>query len=235
MTVALAFIVAALTGQGSATDRIIGLLALPGVFGEGPCKPFEPRALTLYGDAGTTRVIGTIEVDQNWSFAPHGGCEGLEVSVHEGQRRSELPTREFEYEAPAAIVLDRRGQAYKIRLSDNRSGWVISSSNRFMSFESLLEEFTGVTFLTDRFGGELRTAPGLSVSNKIVSQAKAAQPARVIETRRVADRLWLHVEVFNHSLCDAAAQGPPESIARGWVPAHADDGEPTVWFASRGC
>src|SRR5687767_8717683 len=96
------------------TERIIGLLALPGVFGEGPCKPFEPRAITLYGDAGATRVMGTIEVDQEWSFAPHGGCEGLEVSVHEGDKRTELPTREFEYEAPAAIVLDRRGEAYKI-------------------------------------------------------------------------------------------------------------------------
>ena len=219
----------------AANDRIIGLLALPGVFGEGPCKPFEPRAITLYGDAGATRVIGTIEVDQNWSFAPHGGCEGLEVSVHEGGKQSELPTREFEYEAPAAIVLDRRGEAYKIRLSGNRTGWVISPSNRFMSFESLLEEFTGVTFFTDAFGGELRAAPGLSVSNKVISQARPAQPARVIEARRIGDRLWLHVEVFNHSLCDAAAQGPPESIARGWVPAHADNGEPTVWFSSRGC
>ena len=95
-----------------ADDRIIGLLALPGVFGEGPCKPFEPRAITLYSDAGTRRVMGTIEVDQEWSFAPHGGCEGLEVSVHEGATRTELPTREFEYEAPAVIVLDTRGEAY---------------------------------------------------------------------------------------------------------------------------
>lgn len=218
-----------------ADDRIIGLLALPGVFGEGPCKPFEPRAITLYSDAGTTRVMGTIEVDQEWSFAPHGGCEGLEVSVHEGATRTELPTREFEYEAPAVIVLDRRGEAYKIRLSGNRVGWVRSPSNRFMSFESLLEEFTGVTFFTDAFTGELRGAPGLAVANKVISQAKPAQPARLIETRRIADRLWLHVEVFNHSLCDAAAQGPPESVARGWLPAHAPDGEPTVWFASRGC
>lgn len=225
----------AMTLAQAAGDRIIGLLALPGVFGEGPCKPFEPRALTLYSDAGATRVIGTIEVDQEWSFAPHGGCEGLEVSVHEGEKRSELPTREFEYEAPGAIVLDRRGEAYKIRLSGNRSGWVISAASRFMSLESLLEEFTGVTFFSDAFNGELRRAPGLTVANKVISQAKPSQPARVIETRRIADRLWLHVEVFNHSLCDAAAQGPPEPIARGWVAAHADSGEPAVWFSSRGC
>src|SRR3712207_5148021 len=100
MTALIALMTMALA-QG-APERIIGLLALPGVFGEGPCKPFEPRTITLYSDAGATRVIGTIQVDQEWSFAPHGGCEGLEVSVHEGQQRTELPTREFEYEAPAA-------------------------------------------------------------------------------------------------------------------------------------
>ncbi|HEX7282167.1 MAG TPA: hypothetical protein VF239_08930, partial [Vicinamibacterales bacterium] len=72
-------------------------------------------------------------------------------------------------------------------------------------------------------------------ANRVISQAKPSQPARIIESRRIADRLWLHVEVFNHSLCDAATQGPPESIARGWLPAHGDNGEPTVWFASRGC
>jgi hypothetical protein len=235
MAVALLLIATVLAAQDPSADRIIGLLALPGVFGEGPCKPFEPRALTLYGDAGATRVIGTIEVDQEWSFAPHGGCEGLEVSVHEGEKRSELPTREFEYEAPAAIVLDRRGEAYKIRLSGGRAGWVISRANRFMSVESLFEEFAGVTFFTDAFDGSLRAAAGLSVANKVIAEAKPAQPARLIESRRVADHLWLHVEVFSHSLCDAAAKGPPESVARGWLPAHAPSGEPTIWFASRGC
>ncbi|HEX7280659.1 MAG TPA: hypothetical protein VF239_01305, partial [Vicinamibacterales bacterium] len=143
MTVLIALMTVVLAQQGS--DRVLGLLALPGVFGEGPCKPFEARAITLYSDAGATRVMGTIQVDQEWSFAPHGGCEGLEVSVHEGDRRTELPTREFEYEAPGAIVLDRRGEAYKIRLSDNRTGWVLSPSNRFMPLENLLEEFFGVT------------------------------------------------------------------------------------------
>lgn len=189
---ALLALIAALAAQGGG-DRIVGLLALPGVFGEGPCKPFDPKAITLYGDAGATRVIGTIEVDQEWSFAPHGGCEGLEVSVHEGQQRSELPTREFDYEAPAAIVLDRRAGAYKIRLSGNRSGWVMSSAHRFLSIESLFEEFTGVTFFTGAFNGELRAAPGMTVANKVTSQAKPGQPA------------------------------------------HGDDGEPAVWFASRGC
>jgi hypothetical protein len=232
MTIALAVISVILA---QASDRVIGLLALPGVFGDGPCERFEPRAVTLYADAAATRVIGTIEVDQHWSFAPHGGCEGLEVSVHEGQQRSELPTREYDYEAPAAIALDRRGQLIKIRLSGGRSAWVVSQPARFMSYESLLEEFTGVTFFTEAFTGELRNAPALTVANRPTAKAKPGLPARVIESRRVGDRLWLNVEVFNHSLCLAGANGPPETIARGWLLAYADDGEPTVWFSSRGC
>jgi len=232
---AISVIVVLWAHPSSAQDRVLGLLALPGVFGEGPCDRFEPRALTLYADAGATRVIGTIEVDQNWSFAPHGGCEGLEVSVHEGQQRSELPTREYDYEAPAAIALERRGQMVKIRLNGGRSGWVASPPARFMSYESLLEEFTGVTFFTDAFDGQLRNAPGLTVANRPTAGGKPGQPARIIETRRVGDRLWLNVEVLNHSLCDAGAQGPPETIARGWLIAHAADGEPAVWFSSRGC
>jgi hypothetical protein len=233
--ISISVIVVLWAHPSSAQDRVLGLLALPGIFGEGPCDRFEPRALTLYADAGATRVIGTLEVDQNWSFAPHGGCEGLEVSVHEGQARSELPTREYEYEAPAAIVVDRRGELFKIRLSGGRSAWISSPPSRFMSYESLLEEFTGVTFFTDAFDGQLRNAPGLTVANRPTAGGKPGQPARIIETRRSADRLWLHVEVLNHSLCDAGAQGPPVTIARGWLLAHAADGEPAVWFSSRGC
>ena len=232
MIVAFA-VIAVMLGQEP--DRVIGLIALPDVFGNGACDRFEPRPVPLFADSGGKQVIGTIEVDQHWSFAPHGGCEGLEVSVHEGDTRTDLPTREFEYESPAAIVIDQRGLMFKIRLSGDRSAWLQASPSRFMSYESLLEEFTGVTFLTEAFNGELRPAAGLTVANRPTGRVSAGQPARVIETRRVGDRLWLHVEVFNHSLCEAGAKGPPETVGRGWLLAHADNGEATVWFASRGC
>jgi hypothetical protein len=221
--------------EALAQDRLLGLLALPDAFGNGACDRFEPRPVPLFADADGKQGAGTIEVDQNWSFAPHGGCEGLAVSVHEGDKRSDLPTREFEYEAPGVIAIDRRGLMFKIRLSGGRSAWVQAPPSRFMSYESLLEEFTGVTFFTDSFNGELRNAPGLTLANRPTANAKGGQPARVIDTRRLGDRLWLNVEVLSHSLCDAGAKGPPETVARGWLLAHAVDGEAAVWFASRGC
>ena len=224
----------AAAGHAEAQDRVLGLLRLPEVYSSGPCVPFFPRSVTLY-DQPDGKEIGTIEVDQNWSFAPHGGCEGLEVRVHRGQARAELPTREYDYEAPAAIVIERRGSAwFRIRL-DAGSAWVRTDvEGRFVSLESLLEEFIGLTFIADASIRELLPAPATS-SNSGGVAVKGGQPVQIIGTTRAGDRLWLHVEAYSHSLCTAAASGPPDTIGRGWLPAHDASGEPTVWFASRGC
>lgn len=219
----------------AAQDRVIGLLRLPEVYGNAPCAPFEPRVVTLHAEPAG-KPVASIEVDQNWSFAPHGGCEGLQVSVHRGDARAELPTREYDYEAPAAIVVEQRGLWFRIRLNGGNSAWVeVPLADRFISFESLLEEFVGVTFIAEGGGGSLSAAPVGTVGSRPGARVTAGQPVRVIETRRLAERLWLHVEVMNHSICNAATSGPPEVVAEGWLPAHLASGEPAVWFASRGC
>ena len=228
-------LVLALPASALAQDRVIGLLRLPEVFGNAPCAPFEPRVITLHAEPGGARVA-SIQVDQNWSFAPHGGCEGLQVSVHRGDARAELPTREYDYEAPAAVVVEQRGLWFRIRLDGGASAWAeVPLADRFLSFESLLEEFVGVTFIAEGGGGSLSAAPVGTVGSRPGVRVSAGQPVRVIETRRLAERLWLHVEVMNHSICNAAAAGPPEVVAEGWLPAHIASGEPAVWFASRGC
>jgi hypothetical protein len=218
-----------------AQDRVIGLLRLPEIFGNAPCAPFEPRVVTLHAEPGGSQ-IASIEVDQNWSFAPHGGCEGLQVSVHRGDARAELPTREYDYEAPAAIVLEQRGLWFRIRLNGGAAAWTeVPLADRFLSLESLYEEFIGVTFIADGGRGQLSKAPVGTVSDGGGPVVTPGQPVRVIETRRLVERLWLHVEVFSHSICNAAASGPPDVVAQGWIPAHLPSGEPAVWFASRGC
>lgn len=56
---------------------------------------------------------------------------------------------------------------------------------------------------------------------------------RVVGFRQVAGALWLEVESLSHRSCTSSE--PPRVKARGWIPAHAPSGEPTVWFAARGC
>jgi hypothetical protein len=213
-------------------DRVLGLVSLPEVFGNGPCHPFEPGTVSLFASPNAAMPIAVIQVDQQWSFAPHGGCEGLKVSVHRDRATAELPTREYANESPAAIVLEARDGWFKIRLATG-AGWLRPSTRaRFMPLADLFSEYPTLTAITDAHSGPLREEPdGVASAPK---SASPGAPVRVLELRQRGAQTWLHVAVMSHSVCEAAA-GPPEVVGLGWVPAHAPSGEPTVWFSSRGC
>jgi hypothetical protein len=222
----------ALASPAAAQDTVLGLLSLPEVFGNGPCHPFEPAPVSLYATPDARSPIATIRVDQHWSFAPHGGCEGLEVGVHRGSTRTDLPTREYAAESPAAIVLEQRDRWFKIRLSGGAAWLLTSPRDRFQSMEELFAQFTSLTSIAEAQGAPLADAPG--AAGRATDAAPAAgAPVRVLGFREAGDRTWIEVEVLSHSVCDGA--GPPAVIGRGWLPAHTTSGEPTVWFSSRGC
>ena len=213
-----------------AQERTIGLLALPEVFGPRVCAPFEPQDVALHAAPNDGDPFAFVRVDRNWSFAPHGGCEGLEVSVHQGEQRLDLPTLEFDYEMPGAIVVEQRDDWFKIRLG-KRTAWVRSAvAGRFMPLSDLYEEFVGVTAISESFTGRLTSAPG-STGGAIMPRVSSSQPVRVLEIRGAS----VQVEVLSNSACTAADDGPPEVVATGWLPLHDADGKPTVWFSSRGC
>ena len=221
-----------LTGvlPASAAERIIGLVSIPEVFGGGPCAAFEPQDVVLHATPADGKPIAFIHVDQNWSFAPHGGCDGLKVRVHRGSAKEELPTREFDYEAPGAIALERRDGWIKIRLHEGAAWFKPSPVDRFMPLSDLYEEFVGVTAISKSFTARLVSTPGVP-GGPILPRVSPAQPVRVAEVRDE----WVKVEVLNNSVCTAADNGPPEVIATGWLPLHDADGEPSIWFSSRGC
>jgi hypothetical protein len=214
----------------SAAERIIGLVSIPEVFGAGPCAAFEPQQVALHAAPADGKPIAFIHVDQNWSFAPHGGCDGLKVSVHRGAAKEELPTREFDYESPGAIALERRDGWIKIRLHDGVAWFRPSAVDRFMPLSDLYEEFVGVTAINKSFTARLVSTPGM-LGGPILPRVSPGQPVRVAEVRDE----WVKVEVLNNSVCTAADNGPPEVIATGWLPLHDADGEPSIWFSSRGC
>ena len=218
-----------LAQPSSAPDRVIGLLTLPEVFGAEVCSRFTPEAVAIHAEPNGAR-IGTIEVDQYLSFAAHGGCEGLQVRVHKGSARAELPTREHGYEEPAAIVLAQQGRWFKIRLEDGTAWITASPRDEFKSLAVLFDQ--ALTAMTEHVTGRLRNAPG---GAEIGSQLKADQSVNVREVRQVGAAQWLNVEVLDFSPCTVPVGKEPQVIARGWMPAHSESGEPTVWFSSRGC
>jgi hypothetical protein len=165
-----------------AQDKVIGLLSLPEVFGSRQCAPFEPIDVALHAAPNDGKVMALIRVDRNWSFAPHGGCEGLAVSIHEGTATSELPTREFDYEMPGVIVLEQRDRWFRIR-SHRGTAWLqASAADRFMPLSDLFEEFVGVTAINPPYNGRLVDAPGRPATVES-PRVMATQPAGVLGVR----------------------------------------------------
>ena len=109
---------ALLSQPALAQERVIGLLALPEVFGRGACDRFTPRPVELRATPQGP-VVGTVLVVKPWTHHSNGGCEGLEVGVRAPRAATvqQLPTMEYAYEEPGAVVLERRGKWFRVRLN----------------------------------------------------------------------------------------------------------------------
>ncbi len=216
-----------------AQERIIGLLALPEVFGGGACDHFIPRPVQLR-EAPQGPVVGTVFVVKPWTHHDVGGCEGLEVGVRRAGAPAgiqALPTMEYGYEEPGAIVLERRGQWFRVRLATGSAWLEASAQNEFHEFEQLLGR--GQDYLTEAWNGHVAASPG-SVGRPAKSPRGAVfQPVHVRRTSRQNGDLWFLVDVMSHSECEGG--GEPTVTDSGWVPAYGRDNEAVIWFSPRGC
>lgn len=142
----------------------------------------------------------------------------------------ELETREFEYERDAAVVYAITREAYKLRLSDGRHGWIRArEAGTFHSLESRLVD--GLTYLTLSWDKVIYAAPGGSARPLSGSISSENVPVDVIEAREHDGALWVRVDALS-SICEA---DPGTIVDRGWVAVHSAKGDPNVWFYSRGC
>ncbi len=225
------------------TEPILGLLALPEVFGEAPCQDFEPGEIALFArpaaDASAPGdPIAFIRVDRPWTHHPQGGCEGLRVGVHPvgAAESAPLPTREFGYELPGAVVLEREEGWFRIR-TPSGSAWLRATERtEYLPLEELLSD--ALAYMTEGWDGPLAPEPGRTAMAAELDRVGSdpthweGMSATLEAHRWLGEELWLEVSVLNHSVCE----GPePRVVGRGWLPAHGPTGEVTVWFHSRGC
>jgi hypothetical protein len=211
--------------------QVVGLLALPEVFGNDACDHFTPQDVPLYGTPESVRMVGVIRVDKASTDSDNGGCEGLSVGVHmTGTAASDpLPTKEYGYEEPGAIVLARQNGWFLIRLAAG-SAWVRSTPrDTFHPLEQLLLD--SLTYLTESWDGRLAPSAGAQ-GRPARTEARSSQLAvRVIRSQRFRGELWFDLEVITSPCEDPNVK----ALDRGWVPAHTTSGEPVIWFYSRGC
>ena len=225
-----------LAGAERMPDRLIGLLALPQLFGHGACDKFEAHPLTLYAGDDSTVAIGEVRVDTHWTFHEVGGCGGLEIGVHlfgaQGAATT-LPTSEFGYEEPGALVLALRGNRFRIAL-ENGAAWVEPLAGAtFHPMETLVAE--KFSYLTDAWNGTVCADPGQSGSCRNIDAAGVGpEPGvTVLGHREVAGEIWFEIELPSRETCGEPVPVMPRT--RGWISGHDNNGELAIWFHSRGC
>jgi hypothetical protein len=140
----------------------------------------------------------------------------------------QLRQREASYEEPALMVHGRRPGWYRLRLNSGVYVWAQAAAmGEFMPLRSLLEG--RLNHLSRIWDGRLWDAPDGTASAVTEGGERAIE---LLASRRVDGRLWVEVALYKDDPCRG---GDGSSAERGWVPAHDDEGEPLVWFWSRGC
>jgi hypothetical protein len=210
------FAQAATAAQLSAARALIGLLRLPALFGDDGCGPASQAALSLFDSATATKARGQIVASPR-VLAREGGCEEARVRVQRDGAQSELPTLEADYEQPAAIVLERQGKRARIALAGG-SAWVPLDDQHWLPAERLL---------VDKLLYLRPTGPGGA------NPSPRSRPAEWIGSQWRQGRLWVQVRLPPRDPCSDEPTGSAAQVV--WLAFHRDDGEPALWFHSRGC
>jgi len=213
-----------------AEEPIIGLLTLPEVLGEGPCDDFSPEDIPLYSGMDKKLTSGKIKVDKFWTFPALGGCEGLTVNTYmgDGQKGYALLTKEYRYEAPAAIVLETQNDWFKLKTSTG-SAWIQKTKQgQYFPLENLIKN--KMAYIESTSGIKVFREPSIYDSIGLVSNSDSVN---IIKTVNIDNKYWIHIQIMENSICESNES--PEVLYEGWIQAHTDTGKLTTWFYSRGC
>ncbi len=198
--------------------RVVGLVQLPSVFGKyepngppGLVRPAHIQAVPIYSQPSiNSTVVGQIS-----------GLESVE-------------TKEFAYEAPAAVAYQIEDNWVLIRITDSSKsefGWISPHSHGpFHPFLDLL--YLGLCYLEEDWDGVLYKSANASKGTTRIQVTGTRRDIKVVRSKEHQGILWLEVELLVPGRCNGEN---PEVFANGWVPAHKKDGKPNVWFYSRGC
>lgn len=182
--------------SASAEEPIIGLLTLPEVLGEGPCDHFSPEDITLYSGMDKKLISGAIRVDKFWTFPDIGGCEGLTVNTHVRGEVHELLTKEYKYEASAAIVLETQNDWFKLKTASG-SAWIQGTKKgEYFSLEHLLKN--KMAYIKSQSGIKVFREPSILNSIGLVS---GSDSVKIIKTVNIDNKYWTHIQIMDSSGC----------------------------------
>src|SRR5688500_7131406 len=210
-------------------ERLVGLLDLHDVVRGGCGEPVERTTARVFRTPAETGDVGRLY----WQHSTDAVC-GLMFENAQGDKE-EVPTLESGYEVPAAIVYERRGSWFRIRLP-NGSSWIRRTDpEEFLPYPDLLRE--NLAHMLPGWDGTLRETPNMSGKIRPLApgwhELLERQPSvEYLGSRRVGKDLWIHVKLLTET-CDEKLEGM--TPVTGWVPAYRPNRAPSVWFSSRGC
>ncbi len=221
-------------------ERLIGLLNLSDVLSL-PCGPDQPVSVDLFARPSSKEpAIGSLTFRVTNRDATGESCDGGILLVRDARGGvEELPTRESGYEVPAAIVYQRSGSWYRIATSDG-SAWIKRTKpDDFLPYPALLHDMGA--HLMDGWGSRLWRTPGAGRGQLIPKAWQHLEDdterieVEILGDRRVAGQLWLHVQFARSDTCGELVPADLPEVS-GWIPAYRpSDGDPNLWFYSRGC
>jgi hypothetical protein len=216
---------------------VVGLLLLPELYGTEACQRFRPTPVPVYPAAGSATPGGELRTLAPWTYPAEGGCEGLAVGYvpAAGGTPEPLPAAEYGAEQPAALVLEARGDWYRIRLPHG-DGWVQAGPrDEFGPLVALVRREPAALVHPDA-ELVLRSTPAAAADVAWRGVAHCAL-ARVRDVDGEPAAPWLEVELVRDPCCADEAPGEPagHGHGHGWLPLYGDEGVPQLWFAPRGC
>ena len=236
---ALLFLISVVTAQAqdwwdvlnNTPERLIGLLDLDDIV-QGGCGPAPSRATARLFAAASEKSpsIGTVY----WHEVPNVECALMIERA--GGAKELVPTLESGYEIPAAIVFERRGAWFRIRLA-NGSAWIRrDDAHNFLPYPDSVRK--RLSYVSYEWDGILRETP--RASGKVVPLTAGwkellhrAPSIKILDQRRIGSEIWLHIELITEEVCGNRLEGLMPVI--GWIPAYRPNRAPSVWYSSRGC
>jgi len=207
------FVASELVVVEAANRRVVGLVELPRVFGKfdpngppGLVQPANIQAVPIYSHpSSNSPVVEKIS-----------GLESVE-------------TKEFDYEAPAAVVYEIVDDWVLIHITHslkNEFGWVSPlERSPFHPLEDLLD--SGLCYLEEDWDGVLYESTNTLKRIQRIRVYGKRRDINIVRSEEHQGSIWLEVELLGPGRCKGEN---PEVLVKGWVPAHKKDGKPNVWF-----
>lgn len=189
-------------------------------------------------DPAGTALIGLLDIEpfaHGGTISVYGAPADATTTLVNATDIEAFYHREAGYEFAAAEVYARNDSGYKVRLKDDRFGWVrAADAGTFFSYAEL--PVKRLAYLTAAWDGFIWPDPGAGLPSRVAAALGPARPAEipanVLRSMTIGDTLWFYVEVLTASPC---AGDQARIDYAGWVPAYAAAQTPTVWYYSRGC